>query len=124
MRLKHSCFVSIFCYLFFSALTARRTEIVLIMFKVGGGFSHTIPIRVGAVTGYSFQRRFLKCGIIFKIHESSSFVSSYLKLFKERLLLKIRFNTLTSKLLQPQLHICAFKFTNFLECGIKNWSFF
>ena len=49
--------------------------------------------------GYPFQRHFLERGIIFWMHESSSFVSSHLKLFKDRLLLKIRFNALTSKLL-------------------------
>ena len=43
-------------------------------------------------TGYPFQRRFLERSIIFRTHESSSFVSSHLKLFKDRLLLKIRFN--------------------------------
>ena len=50
-------------------------------------------------TGYPFQRRFLERGIIFRMHKSSSFVSSHLKLFKDRLLWKIRFNALTSKLL-------------------------
>ena len=45
-------------------------------------------------TGYPFQRRFLERGIIFRTHESSSFVSSHFKLFKDRLLLKIRFNAL------------------------------
>ena len=50
-------------------------------------------------TGYPFQRRFLERGIIFRTHESSSFVSCHMKLFKDRLLLKIRFNALTSKLL-------------------------
>ena len=50
-------------------------------------------------TGYPFQRRFLERGIIFRTHESSSFVTSYLKLFKDRMLFKIRFNALTSKLL-------------------------
>ena len=70
------------------------------------GYSHTLPIRVCAAqrglefrTGYPFQRHFLERGIIFRTHESSSFVSSYLKLFKDRWLLKIRFNALTSKLL-------------------------
>ena len=72
----------------------------------GGGCSHTLPIRVCAAqrglefrTGNPFQRHFLERGIIFRTHESSSFVSSHLKLFKDRLLLKIRFNALTSKLL-------------------------
>ena len=48
-------------------------------------------------TRYPFQRRFLERGIIFRTHDSSSFVSSHLKLFKDRLLLKIRLNALTSK---------------------------
>ena len=38
-------------------------------------------------------------GIIFQTNESSNFLSSHLKLFMDRLLLKIRFNALTSKLL-------------------------
>ena len=67
-------------------------------------------------TGYPFQRRFLERGIIFWTHESSSFVSSRclndLKLFKDRLLLKILFNALTSKL----LYSCCT-----LERSIKNW---
>ena len=92
----------------------------------GGGYSHTLPIRVcaskGVVilkllmscrTGYPFQRRFLERGIIFRTQErSSSFVSSHLKLFKDRLFLKIRFNALTRKL----LHSCCT-----LERSIKNW---
>ena len=48
-------------------------------------------------TGYPFQRRCLERVIKFRTHKSSSFVSSHLKLFKDRLLLKIRFNALTSK---------------------------
>ena len=57
---------------------------------------------------YPFQRRFLERGIIsiiFRMHESSSFVSSHLKLFKDRSLLKkiIWFNALTSK----QLYSCC-----------------
>ena len=35
-------------------------------------------------TGYPFRRRFLERGIILQTHESSSFVSSHLKLFKDR----------------------------------------
>ena len=80
----------------------------------GGGYSHTLPTRVCAAqrgrdfealrTGYPFQRRFLERGIIFRRHDSSSFVSSHLTLFKDRLLLKIRFNALTSKLLYS-LHL-------------------
>ena len=62
-------------------------------------------------TGYPFQRRFLERGITFRTHESSSFVSSDLKLFKDRLLLRIRLNALTSKL----LHSCCT-----LERSIKN----
>ena len=62
-------------------------------------------------TAYPFQRRFLEQGIIFRTHESSSFVSSHLKLFKDRLHLKIRFNALTSKLLYS-LH---------LKTEYKNW---
>ena len=54
--------------------------------------------------GYPFQRRFLEWGIIFRMHESSSFVSSHLKLFKVRLRLKIWFNALKSKLLYS-LHL-------------------
>ena len=50
-------------------------------------------------TGYPFQRRFLERGMIFRTNESSSFVSSHFKLFKDKLLLKIRFNALTNKLL-------------------------
>ena len=46
-------------------------------------------------TGYPFQRRFLERGITFRTHESSSFVSSDLKLFKDRLLLKIQANCYT-----------------------------
>ena len=57
-------------------------------------------------TGYPFQRRFLEWGIIFRTHENSSFVSSHLKLFKDRLLLKIRFNSLTSKLLYSCCTLC------------------
>ena len=47
-------------------------------------------------TGCPFQRRFLERGIIFRTHKSSSFVSSHLKSFKDRLLLKIRFNALAN----------------------------
>ena len=59
-----------------------------------------------------FHRRFLERGIIFRTHESSGFVSSELKLFKDRLLLKIRFNALTSKV----LYSCCT-----LERSINNW---
>ena len=61
---------------------------------------------------WATQRRFLERGIIFQTHESSNFVSSHLKIFKDRLLLKIRFNALTSKL----LYSCCT-----LERSIKNW---
>ena len=57
-------------------------------------------------TGYPFRRRFLERGIILQTHESSSFVSSHLKLFKDGLLLKIRFNALTSKLLYSCCTLC------------------
>ena len=57
-------------------------------------------------TGYPFQRRFLERGIIFRTHESSNQVSSHLKLFKDRLLLKIRFHALTSKLLYSCCTLC------------------
>ena len=101
--------------------------IMIFFWRGGGGYSHTLPIRVcaskGVVilkllmscrTGYPFQRRFLERGIIFRTQErSSSFVSSHLKLFKDRLFLKIRFNALTRKL----LHSCCT-----LERSIKNWS--
>ena len=63
-------------------------------------------------TGYACQRRFPERGIIFRTLESSIFVSSHLKLFKDRLLLKIRFNALTSKL---GCTLCS------LERSIKNW---
>ena len=90
----------------------------------GGGYFHTLPIRVCAAQrgrdfeapdlerGYPFQRRFLERGIIFRTHESSTFVSRHLKLFKDRLLLNIRFNALTSK---PLYACCT------LERSIKNW---
>ena len=62
--------------------------------------------------GYSFQRHFLEQGIIFRTHESSSFVSTHLKLFKDRLLL--------------QMVQCVNKQTFVLSCtlerSIKNWS--
>ena len=63
-------------------------------------------------TGYPFHTRFLERGIIFRTHESSTFVSSHLKVFRDRLLLKIRFNALTSK---PLYSCCT------LERSIKNW---
>ena len=63
-------------------------------------------------TGYPFQRRFLERGIIFRAHESSTFVSRRLKLFKDRLLLNIRFYALTR---QPLYSCCT------LARSIKNW---
>ena len=63
-------------------------------------------------TGYPFQRRFLERGMIFRTHESSTFVSSHLKVFKDRLLLKIWFSALTSK---PLYSCCTW------EPTIKNW---
>ena len=57
-------------------------------------------------TGYPFQRRFLERGIIFRMHESSSFVSSHLKLFKDKLLVKTLFNASTSKRLYPCCTLC------------------
>ena len=48
----------------------------------GGGYSHTLPIRVcAAQRGRDFEAPDLERGIIFRTHESSSFVSSHLKLF-------------------------------------------
>ena len=79
-----------------------------------GGYSHALPIRAcDAQRGSDFEAPDLERGIIFRTQESSSFVSSYLKLFKDRLLLKIRFNARVNKqtvvlLLHP-------------ERGIKNW---
>ena len=58
----------------------------------------------GFITGYPFQRPFLERGIIFRTHEMYGFVSSHLKLFKDRLLLKIWFNALTRKLMYS-LHL-------------------
>ena len=97
----------------------------------GGGYSYTLPIRVCAaqrgrdfeVPGLErgmFQRRFLERGVTFRTHESSSFVSSHLKLFKDRLLLKIRFNALTSKLLCSCCSLeRSIKIGPFLERGIS-----
>ena len=48
--------------------------------------------------GVSISEAFSRTGYKFRTHESSTFVSSHLKVFKDRLLLKIRFNALTSKL--------------------------
>ena len=44
-------------------------------------------------------------------YESSSFVSSHLKLFKDRLLLKIRFNALTSKSAKLLYSCCTLCFS-------------
>ena len=67
----------------------------------GGGYSHTLYYYTGMCrptglwfwsfwfgTLYPFLRCFLERGIIFRTHESSSLVSGYLKLLKDRLLLK------------------------------------
>ena len=71
--------------------------------------------------GYPFQRRFLERGMIFRTHESSSFVSNHLKLFKDKLLLKIRLNALLKQtvilLLQPRTEYK--KIGPFLERGIS-----
>ena len=76
--------------------------------------------------GYPFQWRFLERGIIFRTHESSSFVISHWKLFKDRLLLRVRFNALTSKLLYSCCTLCfsvqggrIFARAPFLERGIS-----
>ena len=61
--------------------------------------------------GCDFEAPDLERGIIFRTHESATFVSRHLKLFKDRLLLKIRFNALTSK---PLYSCCT------LERSIKN----
>ena len=71
------------------------------------GYSHALPIRVcAAQRGRDFEAPDLERGIIFRTHESFSFVSSHLKLFKDRLLLKIQFNALTSKLLYSCCTLC------------------
>ena len=84
----------------------------------GGGYSHTLPIQVCAAQrnrdfeapdlerGIHFRGLYLERGMIFRTHESSSFVSSHLKLFKDRLLLKTRFNALTNKLLYSCCTLC------------------
>ena len=52
------------------------------------------------LSGVSISEAFSRTGSeYFERTESFSFVSSHLKLFKDRLLLKIRFNALTRKLL-------------------------
>ena len=49
-----------------------------------GGYSHTLPIRVcAAQRGRDFEAPDLERGIKFRTHESSTFVSSYLKVFKD-----------------------------------------
>ena len=63
--------------------------------------------------GVSISEAFSRTGYnISNARNSSSFVSSHFKFFKDRLLLKIRFNALTSKLLYSY---CT------LERSIKNW---
>ena len=68
--------------------------------------------RLGYYSKLSFQAPKEVIPKKFCTGENSSFVSSHLKLFKDRLLLKIRFNTLTSKL----LYSCCT-----LEWSMKNW---
>ena len=78
----------------------------------GGGYSHTLPIRVcAAQRGRDFKAPDLLNGVSVseassRTHESSSFVSSHLKLFKDRLLLKVRFNALARKLLYSCCTLC------------------
>ena len=80
--------------------------------QAAGGYSHTLPIRVcAAQRGRDLEAPDLERGIIFRTHESYSFVSSHLKLFKDGFL-QIRFNALTSKLLNS---CCT------LERSLKNW---
>ena len=56
------------------------------------------------LSGVSISEAFSRTGSeYFERTESFSFVSSHLKLFKDRLLLKIRFNALTRKLLYSQV---------------------
>ena len=91
--------------LWFIGTSFRRSKFMPIL--AGGGYSHTLPIRVcAAQRGCDFQAPDLERGIIFRTHESYSFVSNHLKLFKNRLLLKIRFNALTSKLLYSCCTLC------------------
>ena len=80
-------------------LQNNKLEKICFLFSYNGGgrYSHTLPIQVCvAQRGRDFEAPGLERGII--TYESSSFVSSHLKLFKDRLLLKILFNALTSKL--------------------------
>ena len=71
------------------------------------GYSHTLPIRVCAAQwGRDSEAPDLERGIVFRTHESPSFVSSHLKLLKDRLLLKLQFNASTSKLLYFGCTLC------------------
>ena len=84
--------------------------------RLKGGMScgmwHGIPKGAGVLAYITYTGmcrptgRFLERGKIFRTHESSSFESSHLKLFQDRLLLKIRFNGLTSKLLYSCGTLC------------------
>ena len=60
------------------------------------------------LNGVSISEAFSRSRIfrIFRTQECSSSVSSHLKLFKVRLLLKIRFNALTRKLLYSCCNLC------------------
>ena len=58
----------------------------------------------GLERGIHFRGVFLERDIIFRTHESSSFVSNHLKLFKDRLLLKIRLNALLKQTVILLLH--------------------
>ena len=84
----------------FSVINAGLLKTSIKRVPPQGGYSQTLPIRVcAAQRSRDFETPDLERGKIFRTHESSSFVSSHMKLFKDRLLLKIRFNALTSKLL-------------------------
>ena len=80
----------------------------------GGWYSHTLPIRVyAAQRGRDFEAPGLERGYTSSnARKLSTFVSSHLKAFKDRLLLKIRFSASTSK---PLYSCCT------LERSIKNW---
>ena len=114
--LHHGNFISVVGFHLLILIYFKKTE------DLGGGGVHPYITYTGMCrptgswfwsswfrTGYPFQRRFLERGIIFRMHESSSFVSSHLKLFKDRLLLKIRFNVLASKLLYSFCTLCAWR---------------
>ena len=102
-------YLKVWIWQFNAALASRRGG--------GGGYSHTLYYYTGMCrptglwfwsfwfgTLYPLQRCFLERGIIFRTHESSSFVSSHLKLFKDRLLLKRRLNALLKQTVTLLLH--------------------